>query len=46
MGISHRRGVITLIPKAYKDPEMLKNWRPITLLNQDYKYLAAAVANR
>ena len=44
--ISQKRGVITLIPKADKDPELLKNWRPITLLNQDYKYLAAAIADR
>jgi hypothetical protein len=35
-----------LIPKPQKDLEMLKNWRPITLLNQDYKYLTKLLANR
>ena len=46
MFISQKRGVIYLIPKASKDPEELKNWKPITLLNQDYKYLEKCVANR
>ena len=41
-----KRGIISLIPKPQKDLDMLKNWRPITLLNQDYKYLAKIVANR
>jgi hypothetical protein len=44
--LSQRRGVISLIPKPQKDLEELKNWRPITLLNQDYKYLTKAIANR
>jgi exonuclease III len=43
---SQRRGIISLIPKPQKDLDMLKNWRPITLLNQDYKYLTKALANR
>jgi exonuclease III len=43
---SQRRGIISLIPKPQKDLDLLKNWRPITLLNQDYKYLTKALANR
>jgi hypothetical protein len=46
LNISQRRGIITLIPKPQKDLELLKNWRPITLLNQDYKYLTKILANR
>jgi len=46
LSITQKRGVITLIPKPQKDLDLLKNWRPITLLNQDYKYLAKALANR
>ena len=43
---STRRGVITLIPKKGRDPLLLKNWRPITLLNTDYKILAKIIATR
>jgi len=46
LSVSQKRGVITLIPKPQKDLDLLKNWRPITLLNQDYKYLAKVLANR
>jgi hypothetical protein len=46
MSISQKQGVISLIPKPEKDTSRLKNWRPITLLNQDYKYLAKCLANR
>jgi exonuclease III len=46
LNISQKRGVISLIPKPQKDLEELKNWRPITLLNQDYKYLTKALAIR
>ena len=35
-----KRGVITLIPKPNKDKLLLDNWRPITLLCNDYKLLA------
>lgn len=41
-----RRGVISLIPKKGKDKRRLRNWRPITLLNLDYKILAKALDNR
>uniref|UniRef100_A0A3B3I0R1 Reverse transcriptase domain-containing protein n=1 Tax=Oryzias latipes TaxID=8090 RepID=A0A3B3I0R1_ORYLA len=40
------QGLITLIPKPRKDPLSLDNWRPITLLNCDYKILALILANR
>ena len=41
-----RRGIITLIPKPGKDPKLMKNLRPITLLNTDYKIGAKCLANR
>lgn len=46
MSIDQRRGIITLIPKPDKDKRSLTNWRPITLLNTDYKILTKALANR
>ncbi len=44
--ISARRGVICLIPKKHKDLEYIKNWRPLTLLNTDYKILSKVLAIR
>ena len=41
-----KQGVITLLPKPNKDIEKLKNWRPISLLNVDYKIATVAIANR
>ena len=41
-----RGGVINMIPKDGKDIRELKNWRPITLLNADYKILTKIFANR
>ena len=40
------RGVITVIPKPNKDPTLIKNYRPISLLNVDYKVAAKALAAR
>ena len=44
--ISFRRGIITLLPKPNKDSLQIKNYRPISLLNCDYKILAKSIANR
>lgn len=41
-----KQGVISLIPKPGKDPKVLDNLRPITLLNTDYKILALIYTNR
>ena len=43
---SARSGVLNLIPKGSKDPRLLKNLRPISLLNCDYKIIEKAIANR
>ena len=39
-------GVINMIPKHQKDTRLLKNLRPITLCNSDYKSIEKALANR
>ena len=46
MAISQKRGIISLIPKKDKDKKYLKNWRPISLLNSDYKIVTKALALR
>ena len=46
LSIEQKRGVITLIPKKDKNRLYLNNWRPITLLNVDYKILAKVLSNR
>ena len=43
---SMREGILNLIPKANKDTRRIKNLRPITLLNTDYKIIEKAVANK
>ena len=44
MSILQRRGIITLIPKN-SVPFLLKNWRPISLLNMDYKIATRCIAS-
>ena len=44
--MTQRRGIIKLIPKKGAEPYLIKNWRPISLLNCDYKIAAKAIANR
>jgi hypothetical protein len=46
MSLDQKRGVINLIPKKDKDIRKLKNWRPISLLNTDYKILTKTLATR
>ena len=46
LSVEQRRGVLTLIPKKDSDLRMLKSWRPLTLLNTDYKILTKVLANR
>ena len=46
MSISQKRGIISLIPKKDKEKKYLKNWRPISLLNNDYKIVTKALALR
>ena len=41
-----REGLITMIYKQKGDVAELKNWRPITLMNCDYKILTKVLANR
>ena len=41
-----RQGVLNLIPKNGKDQRLLKNLRPITLLNADYKIIEKAISMR
>ena len=40
------RAIISLLPKGEKNGLFLQNWRPISLLDVDYKILAKALANR
>ena len=46
LSISQCRGVITLIPKKGKNIKNILNWRPISLLNVDYKILTKILATR
>ena len=45
LSITMRRGVIVLIWKG-DDKRLLKNWRPISLLNCDYKIIAKVLSTR
>ena len=46
LSISQRRGIISLIPKSDENLNEITCWRPITLLNVDYKILARIIATR
>jgi hypothetical protein len=46
LSITQKQGIITCLPKGDKPREYFKNWRPITLLNCDYKILSGVLANR
>ena len=41
-----KEGIIVLIPKPNKPRNLIKSYRPITLLNVCYKIISATIANR
>jgi len=43
---SQKQAVVTLIEKTGKDRAYIKNWRPISLLNFDYKLLSKSISIR
>ena len=45
LSTTQKRGIITLLHKK-NDKTLLNNWRPISLLNTDYKILTHVLANR
>lgn len=44
MSTTMKQGIISFIPKPNKNPLSIVNWRPITLLNVDYKLFALVFA--
>ena len=44
--LSHRESIVTLIPKQGKPKDNIKGWRPISLLNVDFKIISSAFPNR
>ena len=46
MSISLKQSIITLLPKINDDVRFLKYWRPISLLNTDYKIMTKCIATR
>ena len=46
MPVTQRQGIITCIPKEDKPKHLLKNWRPISLLNTAYKIASSCIASR
>ena len=46
LSTSQKLGIISIIPKGNKPRELLKNWRPISLLNTTYKIFSGIIANR
>ena len=46
LSASQKQSIIRLIQKKGKDPENIEGWRPISLVNTDYKIYAKAITTR
>ena len=46
MSTTQKEGIITCIPKGNKSKKIIKNWRPISLLNVSYKIASSCIATR
>ena len=46
LSVTMRQVILTCLPKGSKPRNLLKNWRPISLLNVTYKLGSASIANR
>ena len=46
MSTTQRLGLVKLIPKKFRNLLLIRNWRPITLLNVDFKILTKLFALR
>ena len=46
LSVYQRMGILNLLPKKDKDLRHLSNWRPVSLLNTDYKILTKLLAIR
>ena len=43
---TQKEGIIICIPKSDKEKDLIKNWRPISLINVAYKIGSTCIANR
>ena len=46
LNITQKQGIIKVVPKKRKNRLYLENWRPISLLNIDYKIATKTIARR
>ena len=46
LSTSHESSYLKLLPKEGKDLTLLKNWRPITLSNCDFKLITKTLASK
>ena len=46
LACTQRKGILSLLPKNDKNIQKIKNWRPISLLNVDYKIIVKVSAER
>ena len=46
MTAMQKQGLISLLPKKNNELSNLNNWRPLTLMNTDYKIITKTISNR